>query len=83
MNSEIATPVVLPVAGGQVCTDIGIEYQFGGALNNLTQSGVRIVCPCVFVFVAALVSATSPLKVKARYQQKVLDAGNKMNVGIE
>ena len=41
------------------------------------------VCLCVFVSVAALVSATSPLKVKARYQQKALDAGNKMNVGIE
>ena len=41
------------------------------------------MCPCVFVSVAALESATSPLKVKARYQQKALDAGNKMNVGIE
>ena len=25
----------------------------------------------------------SPLKVKVRYQQKALDEGNKMNVGIE
>ena len=28
-------------------------------------------------------SAMSPLKVKVRYQQKALDTGNKMNVGIE
>ena len=41
------------------------------------------MCPCVFVSVAALVSAMSPLKVKVRYQQKALDTGNKMNVGIE
>ena len=38
------------------------------------------VCLCVCT---ALLSATSPLKVKTRYQQKALDAGNKMNVGIE
>ena len=52
------------------------------------MQGVRIVCVCVFVCVCfcvstALVSAMSPLKVKARYQQKALDTGNKMNVGIE
>ena len=49
------------------------------------MQGVRIVCVCVCVFVsvAALVSVTSPLKVKVRYQQKALDAGNKMNVGTE
>ena len=41
------------------------------------------MCLYVFVSVAALESATSPLKVKARYQQKALDAGNKMSVGIE
>ena len=33
--------------------------------------------------VTALVSATNALKAKVRYQQKVLDAGNKINVGIE
>ena len=38
---------------------------------------------CVSVTATALVSAMSPLKVKARYQQKALYAGNKMNVGIE
>jgi len=41
------------------------------------------MCVGVFESVATLVSAMSPLKVKARYQQKALDAGNKMNVGIE
>ena len=59
------------------------EYQFGGAFNNLTHAGVRIVCLCVFVSAAALVSTTSPLKVKVRYQQKALYAGNKMNVRTE
>ena len=54
------------------------------------MQGVRIVCGgvsvclcvCVFVSVTALVRAMSPLKVKVRYQQKALDEGNKMNVGI-
>ena len=70
--------------------DLGIENQFGGAFNNLAHTGVRIVCVdvsvclcvCVFVSVTALVRAMSPLKVKVRYQQKALDEGNKMNVGI-
>jgi len=35
------------------------------------------------VSVTALASATNALKAKVRYQQKVLDAGNKINVGIE
>ena len=38
---------------------------------------------CVCVSVTTLASATNALKVKVRYQQKVLDAGNKINVGIE
>jgi len=29
------------------------------------------------------VGATSPLESKVRYQQKVLDVGNRLNVGIE
>ena len=33
--------------------------------------------------VTALASATNALKAKVRYQQKALDAGNKVNVGIE
>ena len=55
----------------------------GRGRENWEASGVRIVCMGVFVSIAALVSAMSPLKVKARYQQKALDAGNKINVGIE
>ena len=47
------------------------------------MQGVRIVCVGVSVSVSTLVRAMSPLKVKVRYQQKVLDTGNKMNVGIE
>jgi len=43
------------------------------------------VCVCVCVCVTALAGVMSPLKsqVKVRYQQKALDVGNKMNVGIE
>ena len=41
------------------------------------------VCVCVCVSVTALVSATNALKAKVRYQQKALDAGNKINVGFE
>ena len=40
-------------------------------------------CVCVCVSVTTLTSATNALKAKVRYQQKALDAGNKMNVGIE
>ena len=40
------------------------------------------VCVCVCVCVTALASATNALKAKVRYQQKALDAGNKINVGI-
>jgi len=40
------------------------------------------VCVCVrvsvSVFVTALVSTMSPFRAKVRYQQKVLDVGNKM-----
>jgi len=35
------------------------------------------------VSVTALASTTYALKAKVRYQQKALDAGNKMNIGIE
>ena len=38
---------------------------------------------CVGVCVTALTSATNALKAKVRYQQKALDGGNKINVGIE
>ena len=38
---------------------------------------------CVCVSVTALANATNALKAKVRYQQKALDAGNKINVGIE
>jgi len=41
------------------------------------------VCVCVCVSVTALVSAMNALKAKVRYQQKALNAGNKINVGIE
>ena len=37
----------------------------------------------VCVSVTALASATNALKAKVRYQQKALDAGNIINVGIE
>jgi len=35
------------------------------------------------VSVTALASSTNALKAKVRHQQKALDAGNKINVGIE
>ena len=35
------------------------------------------------VSVTALASATNALKAKVRYQQKALDAGNKIKVGME
>jgi len=41
------------------------------------------VCVCVCVSVTALARATNALKAKVRYQQKALDAGNKIYVGIE
>ena len=41
------------------------------------------VCVCVCLSVTALASTTNALKAKVRYQQKALDAGNKINVGIE
>ena len=37
------------------------------------------MCVCV----TALASATNAFKAKVRYQQKALDAGNKINIGIE
>ena len=40
------------------------------------------MCLCVCVSVTTLASATNALKAKVRYQQKALDAGNKINVGI-
>ena len=54
---------------------------------NLAHVGARVLviiaCVCVCVSVTALVSTTNALKAKVRYQQKALDAGNKINVGIE
>ena len=41
------------------------------------------VCVCLCVSVTAPASATNALKAKVRYQQKALDAGNKINVGIK
>ena len=41
------------------------------------------MCVCVCVSVTALASTTNALKTKVRCQQKALDAGNKINVGIE
>jgi len=41
------------------------------------------VCLSVCLSVTALASATNALKAKVRYKQKALDAGNKINVGIE
>ena len=41
------------------------------------------MCLCVCVSVTTLASATKALKAIVRYQQKALDAGNKINVGIE
>ena len=38
---------------------------------------------CVCVSVTALASATNALKANVRYQHKVFDAGNKINVGTE
>ena len=49
------------------------------------------VCVCVYVCVrvcvcvsfTTLAGAMSPLKSTVRYQQKALDVGNKINIGIE
>ena len=38
---------------------------------------------CVCVSVTTLASATNALKAKVRYQQKALNTGNKINIGIE
>jgi len=46
-------------------------------------SSTHCVCLCVRVSVTGLAGAISCLKAKVRYQQKTLDAGNKMNVGTE
>jgi len=46
-------------------------------------SSNHCVCLCICVSVTALVSATNALKAKVRYQQKALDAGNIINIGIE
>jgi len=35
------------------------------------------------VSVTALVGTTTPSKANVRYQQKALDMGNKINIGIE
>jgi len=42
---------------------------------------VLVITVCVSV--TALASATNALKAKVRYQHKALDAGSKINVGIE
>ena len=47
------------------------------------QGSSNHVCVCVCVSATALASATNTLKAKVSYQEKVLDAGNKINVGIE
>jgi len=44
---------------------------------------VLVIIVCVCVSVTNLASTTNALKAKVRYQQKALDAGNKLNVGIE
>jgi len=44
---------------------------------------VLVIIVCVCVSVTGLASATNALKAKVRYQQKALDAGNKIDVGIE
>jgi len=41
------------------------------------------VCVCVCVSFTTLAGVTSPLKSTVRYQQKALDVGNKINIGIE
>ena len=41
---------------------------------------VLVVTVCLCVSVTTLVGATSPLKAKVRYQQKVLDVGDKINI---
>ena len=45
-------------------------------------SSNRCVCVFVCVSVTALASAMNALKAKVRYQQKALNTGNKINVGI-
>jgi len=40
-------------------------------------------CVCVYVSVTTMMGATSPIKAKLRYQDKVLNVGDKINVGIE
>ena len=52
--------------------------------NHCVCVCVRVsVCVSVCVSVTTLASATNALKAKVRYQQKALDARNKINVGIE
>ena len=51
--------------------------------SPMRERGSSNHCVCVCVSLTALASATNALKAKVRYQQKALDAGNKINVGIE
>jgi len=46
-------------------------------------SSNHCVCVCVCVSATALASTMNALKAKLRYQQKALDVGNKINIGIE
>ena len=46
-------------------------------------SSTSYVCVSVCISVTTLAGAMSPLKAKVRYQQKALDIGNKINIGIE
>ena len=59
--------------------DLGCSAADFGFVPGWGWSSVCGVC----VSVTALASATNALKAKVRYQQKALDAGNKINVGIE
>ena len=64
-------------------------YCYNLLFVNLTHAGARfiIVCVCVCVSVCVsvttLASAMNVLKAKVRYQQKALNTGNKINIGIE
>ena len=62
-----------------------VRKEYNALFLNLAHAGARFylslcVCVCFCVSVTALASATNALKAKVRYQQKVLDSGNKTSV---
>jgi len=59
------------------------DHRFLIPLANASTGDVYVTTPCLCVCYALASATNALLKAKVRYQQKALDAGNKINVGIE